>query len=173
VAKPHSPGNVVPVSEIEGLVVNQVAIGSCTNSSLKDMMMVAALLKGKRIHENIDLGISPGSKQVLDELKKTGDLENIVSAGAKIFESACGPCIGMWFFPEENGISVRTFNRNFLGRSGTKSAGIYLTSPETAVATAINGIFKSELERIVSPAKTPRPPLYVGISFLSPISIEK
>jgi aconitate hydratase len=140
VAKPHSPGNVVPISEIEGLKVDQVAIGSCTNSSLKDMMMVGALLKGQKIHKNIDLGISPGSRQVLDELKKNGNLGDIVSAGGRILETVCGPCIGMGFFPKANAVCVRTFNRNFLGRSGTKSAEIYLTSPETAVATAIHGV---------------------------------
>jgi len=139
VAKPHSPGKVVPISEIEGMKVDQVAIGSCTNSSLKDMMTVAALLKDKKIDKNIVLGISPGSRQVLDELSKTGRLSDLISAGARILETACGPCIGMGFAPKNDAICVRTFNRNFYGRSGTKTAEIYLTSPETAAATALHG----------------------------------
>ncbi|MHA1758472.1 MAG: aconitate hydratase [Promethearchaeota archaeon] len=138
-AEPHSPGNVVPIKEIEGIKVDQVAIGSCTNSSLKDMLTVAALLKGKKIHKDVVLGISPGSRQVLIELAKDGALADIIAAGARILESACGPCIGMGFAPKTNGISIRTFNRNFYGRSGTKSAKVYLVSPETAVATAIFG----------------------------------
>ncbi|TFG02562.1 MAG: aconitate hydratase [Promethearchaeota archaeon] len=139
VAKPHSPGNVVPVSEIEGFRVDQVAIGSCTNSSLKDMLLVGSLLKEKQIDKNVVLGISPGSRQVLIELAKRGTLLDIISAGARILECACGPCIGMGFAPKTDAVSVRTFNRNFYGRSGTKTAKIYLTSPETAVATALNG----------------------------------
>jgi len=139
VAKPHSPGSVVPLTEIEGLNVDQVAIGSCTNSSLKDMITVAALLKGKKINKDIVLGISPGSRQVLNELAKTGRLSDLISAGARILETACGPCIGMGFAPKNNAVCVRTFNRNFYGRSGTKTADIYLTSPETAAATAIHG----------------------------------
>lgn len=139
VAKPHSPGNVVPITEIEGLAVHQVAIGSCTNSSLKDMLTVAALLKRKKISENTVLGISPGSRQVLEELARSGALKDMISSGARILESACGPCIGMGFAPKTDAVSVRTFNRNFFGRSGTKSAEIYLTSPESAVAAAIHG----------------------------------
>ncbi|MFX0188931.1 MAG: aconitate hydratase, partial [Candidatus Hodarchaeota archaeon] len=139
VAKPHSPGNIVPISEVEGLKVDQVAIGSCTNSSLKDMLMVAALLKGKKIYEDIVLGISPGSRQVLFEIARSGALADIISAGARIFESTCGPCIGMGFAPKSNGVSVRTFNRNFYGRSGTKSAEVYLLSPESAVAASLYG----------------------------------
>jgi len=139
VAKPHSPDNVVPISEVEGIKVDQVAIGSCTNSSLKDMLMIAALLEGKKIYRDIALGISPGSRQVMIELAKNGGLANIISAGARILESACGPCLGMGFAPKTNAVCVRTFNRNFYGRSGTKNAEIYLTSPETAIATAIFG----------------------------------
>ena len=139
IAKPHSPGNVVPVSEVEGLKVDQVAIGSCTNSSLKDMLTVAALLKDKKIHKDTVLGISPGSRQVLIELSKKGALANILSSGARLLEAACGPCLGIGFAPKTNGVSVRTYNRNFYGRSGTESAKIYLTSPETAVASAIFG----------------------------------
>jgi len=139
VAKPHSPGNVAPISEIEGLKVDQVAIGSCTNSSLKDMLTVAALLKGKKIHKDTVLAISPGSRQVIMELARSGALADIISSGARVLESACGPCIGMGFAPKTDAVSVRTFNRNFYGRSGTKSADVYLVSPETAVAAALHG----------------------------------
>ncbi|MFO8017934.1 MAG: aconitate hydratase [Promethearchaeia archaeon] len=142
IAKPHSPGNVVPLTELEGMMVDQVAIGSCTNSSLKDMLTVSALLENKEIDKETVLGITPGSRQVLLELGKRGGLQNMISAGARILESACGPCIGMGFAPKSNGITVRTFNRNFYGRSGTKSAKIYLTSPEAAVAAAIFGEIK-------------------------------
>ncbi|MFX1274946.1 MAG: aconitate hydratase [Promethearchaeota archaeon] len=139
IAKPHSPGNVVPVSEVEGLKVDQVAIGSCTNSSLKDMMIIAAFLKGRKIHEDVIMGISPGSRQVLLEMSRVGALTDIISSGARLLETACGPCIGMGFAPKSNAIAVRTFNRNFCGRSGTLSAEIYLGSPETAVASALFG----------------------------------
>ncbi|MHA1274094.1 MAG: aconitate hydratase [Promethearchaeota archaeon] len=139
IAKPHSPGNIVPVSEVEGIKVDQIAIGSCTNSSLKDMLLVAALLKKRKINPNTVLGISPGSRQVLYEIAKNGALADIISAGARILETACGPCIGMGFAPKTNAVSVRTFNRNFYGRSGTKSAEVYLASPETAVACALYG----------------------------------
>ncbi len=139
VAKPHSPGKVSPISEVEGIVINQVAIGSCTNSSLKDMLLVAELLKGKKVHDTTTLGISPGSRQVLLELANRGALTHIVSSGARILECACGPCIGMGFAPKTDANTVRTFNRNFFGRSGTKTASVYLTSPETAVAAAIFG----------------------------------
>jgi aconitate hydratase len=141
VAKPHSPGNVVPVSELYGMKVDQVAIGSCTNSSLKDMLTVSALLKGRKIHPKTVLGISPGSRQVLTELAKNGTLADAISAGARILESACGPCIGMGFAPKTDAVTVRTFNRNFFGRSGTKSAQAYLVSPEVAVAAAVFGEF--------------------------------
>lgn len=139
IATPHSPGNIKTVSELEGMKVDQVAIGSCTNSSLKDMLIVAELLKGKHIHEDTVLGISPGSRQVLLELAKEGKLANMIGAGARILESACGPCIGMGFAPKTDAVSLRTFNRNFFGRSGTKTADLYLVSPETAVAAALNG----------------------------------
>ena len=162
VAKPHSPDIVVPISEVEGIKVDQVAIGSCTNSSLKDMLIVASLLKGKKIHKDVILGISPGSRQVLIELSKNGALADIVLAGARILETACGPCIGMGFSPNTKGVSVRTFNRNFLGRSGTKDAEIYLVSPETAVATAING-------KITDPRKLGN---YPKISLPSKIEID-
>ena len=141
VAKPHSPGNVVPLSELYGIKVDQVAIGSCTNSSLKDLETVAALLKGKKIAPNTVLGIAPGSRQVLERIARDGALADIVSSGARILESACGPCIGMGFAPKTNATVVRTFNRNFEGRSGTKTANAYLVSPEVAVAAAVFGEF--------------------------------
>lgn len=139
VAKPHSPGDVAPVSELAGMKVDQVAIGSCTNSSLKDMLIVSSLLRGKKVHPNTVLGIAPGSRQVLLELSKNGGLGDMIAAGARILETACGPCIGMGFAPKTDAVSVRTFNRNFYGRSGTKSANVYLVSPEVAVAAALTG----------------------------------
>jgi aconitate hydratase len=141
VAKPHSPGDVVPLSEVKGMKVDQVAIGSCTNSSLKDMLTAAALLKGRKIHPDTVLGISPGSRQVLMQLSKDGSLADMITAGARILETACGPCIGMGFAPKTNATIARTFNRNFYGRSGTKSANAYLVSPEVAVAAAVFGEF--------------------------------
>lgn len=139
VACPHSPDDVRPVRDIEGKPVDQVVIGSCTNSSLKDLLVVASVLKGKKVHPDVDLAISPGSRQVLMMLASTGALVDMVSAGARILECACGPCIGMGLAPRTNGVSVRTFNRNFKGRSGTLTADVYLASPEVAVACAING----------------------------------
>ncbi|MBR6736811.1 MAG: aconitate hydratase [Clostridia bacterium] len=139
IACPHSPDNVVKVSSLKGVKVNQVCIGSCTNSSLHDLLKVSALLSGKTVHESVSLSVSPGSKQVLSMLSSSGALANIISSGARILECACGPCIGMGFSPNSQGVSLRTFNRNFLGRSGTKDAGVYLVSPETAVAAAIFG----------------------------------
>ena len=139
IACPHSPDNVKKVSELKGVKVNQVCIGSCTNSSYQDLVKVATLLKGKKISEDVSLSVSPGSKQVLTMLSSSGALNDIISAGARILECACGPCIGMGFSPNSEGVSLRTFNRNFLGRSGTKDAGVYLVSPETAVAAALTG----------------------------------
>ncbi|MHA1409780.1 MAG: aconitate hydratase [Candidatus Odinarchaeia archaeon] len=139
VALPHSPGNVKKVTEVEGLKVDQVAIGSCTNSSLKDLMVVAAILKGKTIHPSVSLVISPGSKQVFEEIARNGALADLISSGARILEAACGPCIGMGQAPKTGGVSIRTFNRNFKGRSGTKDAQLFLVSPETAAATALKG----------------------------------
>ncbi|MBR2323196.1 MAG: aconitate hydratase [Clostridia bacterium] len=139
IACPHSPDNVKKVSELKGVKVNQVCIGSCTNSSYQDLVKVATLLKGKKISEDVSLSVSPGSKQVLTMLSSSGALNDIISAGARILECACGPCIGMGFSPNSAGVSLRTFNRNFLGRSGTKDAGVYLVSPETAVAAALTG----------------------------------
>ncbi len=139
-AKPHSPDNVEKIAEIGQIKVDQVAIGSCTNSSYMDMIKVAKILKGKTVHPDVSLVIAPGSKQVLTMLAKEGALADMVAAGARILESACGPCIGMGQAPSTNAISLRTFNRNFEGRSGTKSAGVYLVSPETAAASALTGV---------------------------------
>ncbi len=139
IAKPHSPGNVVPLKELYGLKVDQVAIGSCTNSSLKDVWTVAKLLENRHIADNVVLAISPGSRQVVIELSKSGLMANLYKAGARILENACGPCIGIGFAPPTNGVRLATFNRNFYGRSGVKSAMVYLSSPEVAVAAAVFG----------------------------------
>ena len=139
IACPHSPDNVVSVESLKGTKVDQVCIGSCTNSSLMDMLKVAAMLKGKTISPNVSLSISPGSKQVLSMLADCGALSDILASGARVLECACGPCIGMGFSPNSGGVSLRTFNRNFLGRSGTKDGQVYLVSPETAVAAALTG----------------------------------
>ncbi len=139
IACPHSPDNVVTVASLKGTKVDQVCIGSCTNSSLLDMLKVAALLKGKTIKPSVSLSVSPGSKQVLTMLSDSGALSHILASGARLLECACGPCIGMGFSPNSKGVSLRTFNRNFEGRSGTADAGVYLVSPETAVAAALTG----------------------------------
>ena len=139
IACPHSPDNVVSVESLKGVKVDQVCIGSCTNSSLYDMLKVAAMLKGKTIDPSVSLSISPGSRQVLTMLADCGALSDILASGARVLECACGPCIGMGFSPNSGGVSLRTFNRNFLGRSGTKDGQVYLVSPETAVAAALTG----------------------------------
>lgn len=139
IACPHSPDNVADVDSLAGTKVDQVCIGSCTNSSLYDMLKVAAMLKGKTIAPGVSLSVSPGSKQVLRMLADCGALSDILASGARLLECACGPCIGMGFSPNSGGVSLRTFNRNFLGRSGTKDAQVYLVSPETAVASALTG----------------------------------
>ncbi len=139
-ACPSSPDNVELISKLAGTKVDQVAIGSCTNSSFADMMKVAAILDGKTVAENVSLVIAPGSKQVLSMLAANGALAKMVNAGARILESACGPCIGMGQAPATDAVSLRTFNRNFYGRSGTASASVYLVSPETAAASALAGV---------------------------------
>ncbi|MBQ9737073.1 MAG: aconitate hydratase [Clostridia bacterium] len=139
-ACPHSPDNVKSVEEIGDMKVDQVCIGSCTNSSLLDMLKVAYILKGKTVHPDVSLSIAPGSKQVLNMLAACGALSDMIDAGARILESACGPCIGMGQSPNSGGISLRTFNRNFEGRSGTKDGQIYLVSPELAAASALSGV---------------------------------
>lgn len=138
-ACPNSPDNVKPVAELKRIKVDQICIGSCTNSSLMDLRKTAAILKGKTVAPGLSLSISPGSRQVLAELSDCGDLNDILDSGARLLECACGPCIGMGFSPNSAGVSLRTFNRNFLGRSGTKDASVYLVSPETAAASALTG----------------------------------
>ncbi len=139
-ACPHSPDNIKTARELSGMKIDQVCIGSCTNSSLSDLLTVAAMLKGKTVHPDVSLSISPGSKQVYTMLAECGALADLISAGARILECACGPCIGMGFSPKSKGISLRTFNRNFLARSGTKDAEVYLVSPEIAAASAVAGV---------------------------------
>ena len=139
VAAPHSPGNVVKLSAVEGTPADQVCIGSCTNSSYRDMMTAAAMLKGRTIAPGVSLGIAPGSRQILRTLAHNGALNDLIGAGARILESACGFCVGVHFSPRSGGVSVRTSNRNFEGRSGTQDAQVYLCSPEAAAAAAITG----------------------------------
>ncbi len=150
-AKPHSPDNVEKISSIGKIKVDQVAIGSCTNSSYMDMMKVAAILKGKTVNPNVSLVIAPGSKQVLTMLAQNGALADMVAAGARILESACGPCIGMGQAPCSDAVSLRTFNRNFEGRSGTTSAKVYLVSPEVAAASALTGVLTDPRELGAAP----------------------
>lgn len=138
-ACPHSPDNIKKASELTDVKVDQVCIGSCTNSSLRDMLRVAAILKGKKIDDSVSLSVSPGSKQVLSMLADCGALSDIIAAGARVLECACGPCIGMGFSPNSAGVSLRTFNRNFEGRSGTRDGQVYLVSPEVAAASALTG----------------------------------
>ena len=158
IAKPHSPGDVVPVSEVAGLKVNQVCIGSCTNSSFKDLMTAVYMLKGKRVSPDVSLTISPGSMSVYHELAERGHLAELIAAGARILECTCGPCIGQGQAPRSGAVSVRTFNRNFKGRSGTTDAQVYLSSVETAVSSALTGVITDprsmgELREIPMPDK--------------------
>ncbi|MBP3401735.1 MAG: aconitate hydratase [Clostridia bacterium] len=153
-ACPHSPDNVKSVSELDGMKIDQVCIGSCTNSSLADLLTVAAMLKGKTVHPDVSLSISPGSKQVYTMLAECGALADLIAAGARILECACGPCIGMGFSPKSKGVSLRTFNRNFLARSGTADASVYLVSPETAAASAVAGVFTDPTKLGVAPKIT-------------------
>ena len=138
-ACPSSPDNIKPIREIAGKRANQVAIGSCTNSSFADMMTVASVLKGRRVHPLVELGIAPGSREVLNMLAANGALAEMIASGARVLESACGPCIGQGFSPADGTVSLRTFNRNFAGRSGVKNDAVYLVSPETAAASALTG----------------------------------
>jgi len=151
VALPHSPGNVKRVRDVEGMEVQQVTIGSCTNSSLRDLKIVAQILKGRTISPNLSLLINPGSRQVVEHLVESGEYNYLVDAGARIIENACGPCIGMGGAPPSGSVSVRTYNRNFEGRSGTKDAGVFLVSPETAAATAIKGVLTDPRDLGVAP----------------------
>jgi aconitate hydratase len=150
IARPHSPDNVATVHEMEGTLVSQVAIGSCTNSSFSDLSVVARVLKGKVVHPDVSLVITPGSRQVYEMISHSGALADLITAGARILESACGPCIGMGQAPAYGGVSVRSFNRNFEGRSGTPNAQVYLASPETCAACALTG-------RITDPRKLGHP----------------
>ena len=140
IACPHQPDNVVKVSEVSGIKVDQVCIGSCTNSSLSDMLKCANMLKGRKISDSVSMSVSCGSKQVLSMLSDCGALSDILASGARLLECGCGPCIGMGFSPNSGGISLRSFNRNFEGRSGTRDAKVYLVSPETACASALTGM---------------------------------
>jgi aconitate hydratase len=138
-AKPHSPDNIATVKELAGMKVDQVMIGSCTNSSYRELMLVASLLKGRRVHPDVSFGVAPGSRQVLEMIARNGALADIITAGARVLESTCGFCIGAGQAPKTDAVSVRTNNRNFEGRTGTKSAKVYLASPESAVAAALTG----------------------------------
>src|SRR5271154_1319339 len=151
IAQPHSPDNVIEVSKLKTVDVQQVCVGSCTNSSYTDLMMVAKMLKGKHIHPSVSMTVTPGSKQVFEMIAKNGALADIISSGARIIESACGPCIGMGQAPSSGAVSIRSFNRNFEGRSGTRDAKVYLASPETCVACALTG-------KITDPATLGKPP---------------
>lgn len=169
IALPHSPDNVKAVNEVEGTPVDQVCIGSCTNSSLRDLKMVAALLKGKKISDRVSLTISPGSRQVLENLAASGELIHLIRAGARIIENACGPCIGIGQSPPSGAVSLRTFNRNFKGRSGTEDAKVYLVSPETAVAAALTGEITDPRKLGVYPKITmPEKFLITDSSFIFP-----
>ncbi|OGW02015.1 MAG: aconitate hydratase [Nitrospinae bacterium RIFCSPLOWO2_02_39_17] len=161
IAKPHNPDNVVSVKELEGTPVQQVAIGSCTNSSYRDMMTVASILKGKTIPPDVSLVIAPGSKQVLEMITRNGGLTSMISAGARILESTCGPCIGMGNAPSTKAVSIRTFNRNFEGRSGTKDALVYLTSPEVAAAAALKGVITDPRKLGKKPPKIAMPKTFI------------
>ena len=161
IAQPHSPDNVVKVREIAGTPVSQVAIGSCTNSSYKDLLGIAAIMKGKTVHPSVSLGFSPGSRQTLEMISQNGVLGDLITSGARLLESACGPCIGMGFAPPSGGVSVRTFNRNFEGRSGTKDAKVYLASPEVAAACAITGVITDPRDLGVEPKSIDLPEKYV------------
>ncbi|MCL2792465.1 MAG: aconitate hydratase [Spirochaetaceae bacterium] len=151
IAQPHMPDLVVPVREVEGKKIDQAAIGSCTNSSINDLGIAADILDGKTVSENVSLGISPGSKQVFENAIDAGIIKKLVKSGARILESSCGPCIGMGFAPSSGGVTVRTFNRNFKGRSGTSDADVYLSSPETAAASALFGVITDPRKVKITP----------------------
>ncbi|MCK9188777.1 aconitate hydratase [Acidithiobacillus sp.] len=157
IACPHSPDNVQKVREVAGTPVAQVAIGSCTNSSYTDLMTVASMLKGKVVADGVSLGVSPGSRQVMEMVTRDGGLLDFIGAGSRILESACGPCIGMGFAPPTEGVSVRSFNRNFYGRSGTKNAAVYLASPETCAACALTGVITDPRDLGLAPIHVPVP----------------
>ena len=174
IACPHSPDNVVEVSSLKDVKVDQVCIGSCTNSSLLDLLKVAAMLKGKTVAPSVSLSVSPGSRQVLTMLADCGALSDILASGARVLECACGPCIGMGFSPNSAGVSLRTFNRNFLGRSGTKDGQVYLVSPETAVASALTG-YITDPTTIAEPLTIQMPEKFLinDSAVLPPVPIEE
>jgi aconitate hydratase len=159
IAQPHSPDNVVKVSDIAGIAVNQVCVGSCTNSSYEDLMTVAAILKGRTIHPSVNLTVSPGTKQVYAMIAASGALADLIAAGARILESACGPCIGMGQAPATGAVSIRSFNRNFKGRSGTPDARLYLASPQTCAAAALFGVI-TDPRQLGEPVEVDPPPAY-------------
>jgi aconitate hydratase len=167
-AMPHSPDNVDTVANIGEIKVDQVAIGSCTNSSYTDLMKVAAILKGRRVHPEVSLVISPGSSRILGRLAANGALADIIGAGARVIENACGPCIGMGQSPRSGAVSLRTFNRNFKGRSGTLDAGVYLVSPETAALSAIAGVLTDGMQSGGTPADIPPCDFPANDSFIIP-----
>lgn len=173
VAKPHQPDNVVEVKELKGMKVDQVCIGSCTNSSFTDLANVANILKGKTVHPDVSLTISFGSKQVLRALAASGHLETLIASGARLLESTCGPCIGMGQSPKTDAVSLRTFNRNFYGRSGTSSAGIYLVSPETAAYSALTGVISDPSEADYVKASMPQSMIVDDSMILKPEYIDK
>lgn len=166
VARPHMPDLVCPVTEVEGLKIDQVAIGSCTNSSFKDLATVAAILKGKSVHPETSLVIAPGSRQVMSLLAESGGLSDIMAAGGRILECVCGPCIGIGQSPPTKGVSLRTFNRNFKGRSGTPDASIYLCSPEVAAVSALEGKLTDPRSHSCKPIQVQMPETYPNLDHL-------
>lgn len=164
-AKPHSPDAVVPVKELEGMKVNQVVIGSCTNSSFADMMKAAKILKGRKVADHVSLVIAPGSSSILAMLSQNGALADMVQAGARILECGCGPCIGMGQAPLSKGVSLRTINRNFKGRSGTNDASVYLVSPEIAALSAVKGYMSEEFEDDMYLDEVPNTPFIKNANF--------
>lgn len=160
IAQPHMPDNVVTVKSLKGTKVNQVAMGSCTNSSYRDLTVVATMFKGRRVHPNVTAGLTPGSRQVVSGLLKDGFWQHIVESGVRVMENVCGPCIGMGFSPPTDSVSLRTFNRNFIGRSGTKSANVYLCSPETAVAAALTGEITDPRDLYLDPITIKMPDVF-------------
>ena len=159
-AQPHQPDQVVKISEIAGKKVDQVLVGSCTNSSYRDLMTLAGVLKGKHVHPDVSAGVSPGSRQVLEMIARNGALADLIASGVRVLESTCGPCIGMGQSPSSNAVSIRTFNRNFEGRSGTPSAGIYLASPEVAAAAMLTGVVTDPRD-LGEPIKIEQPEKYL------------
>ncbi|HPU83811.1 MAG TPA: aconitate hydratase [Candidatus Latescibacteria bacterium] len=160
VARPHSPDNVVPVRDLEGTPVQQVCIGSCTNSSYHDLRIAAAMLRGRTVSPAVSLTVTPGSRQVLEMIARDGSLADLISAGARVLEAACGPCIGNGQAPPSGANSVRSFNRNFEGRSGTRDAGVFLASPETCVACAITGVISDPRDLGIEYPEIPEPESY-------------